>query len=72
MLPTEYGKSKIYVHLCLQTFPKLLLLLAPKVTSTLYPECIANLRIPVDTFCRESRSCVNVAKRNIMTGLFEL
>jgi hypothetical protein len=71
VLPTEYGKSKIYVHLCLQTFPKLLFL-APKVTSTLYPECITNLRLPVDTFCRESRSGVNVAKRNIMTGLFEL
>ena len=28
------------IDLCLQTFPKLLLLLAPKVTSSLYPECM--------------------------------
>ena len=28
------------IDLCLQTFPKLLLLLRPKVTSSLYPECM--------------------------------
>jgi hypothetical protein len=60
------------IDLCWQTFPKLLLLLAPKVTSNLYPECIANLKLPVDAFYRESRSGVNVAKRNITTGLFGL
>ena len=49
-----------------QTFPKLLLLLAPKVTSSLYPEFKANLKLPVDTFYR---SGVNVTKRNITTGL---
>ena len=49
-----------------QTFPKLLLLLAPKVTSSLYPEFKANLKLPVDTFYRAG---VNVTKRNITTGL---
>jgi hypothetical protein len=41
----------------LQTFPKLLLLLVPKVTTrSLYPKCIANLKLPIDAFYRESRS----------------
>jgi hypothetical protein len=58
------------IDLCLQTFLKLLLLLVPKVTSlSLYPECIANLRLPIDAFYGESRSGVNIAKRNITTGL---
>ena len=49
-----------YIDLCLQTFPKLLLLLVPKVTTrSLYPECIANLKLPIDAFYRESRSDVN-------------
>jgi hypothetical protein len=61
------------IDLCLQTFPKLLLLLVPKVTThSLYPECIANLKLPSDAFYRESRSGVNIAKRNIATGLFGL
>jgi len=61
------------IYLCLQTFPKLLLLLVPKVTTrNLYPECIANLKLPIDAFYRESRSVVNIAKRNITTGLFGL
>jgi hypothetical protein len=35
----------------LQTFSKLLLLLVPKVTTrSLYPECIANLKLPIDAF----------------------
>jgi hypothetical protein len=47
---------------------KLLLLLMPKVTTrSLYPECIANLKLPIDAFYRESRSGVNIAKRNIMS-----
>jgi hypothetical protein len=59
--------------LCLQTFRKLLLLLVPKViTHSLCPECIANLKLPIDAFYRESRSGVNIAKRNITTGLFGL
>ena len=63
----------IAIHLCLQTFPKLLLLLVPKVTTcSLYPECIANLKLPIDAFYRESRSGVNIAKRTITTGLFGL
>ena len=42
------------IDLCLQTFPKLLLLLVPRVTTrSLYPECIANLKLPIDTFYRE-------------------
>jgi hypothetical protein len=41
-------------------------------TRSLYPECIANLKLPIDTFYRESRSGVNIAKRNITTGLFGL
>jgi hypothetical protein len=41
--------------------PKLLLLLVPKVTTrSLYPECIANLKLPIDTFYRESRSGVQL------------
>jgi hypothetical protein len=57
----------------LQTFPKLLLLLVPKVTTrSLYPEYIANLKLPIDAFYRESRSGLNIAKRNITTGLFGL
>jgi hypothetical protein len=61
------------IDLCLQTFPKLLLLLVPKVTTrSSYPECIANLKLPIDAFYRESRSGVNIAKRNITTGLFGL
>ena len=61
------------IDLCLQTFLKLLLLLVPKVTTrSLYPECIANLKLPIDAFYRESRSGVNIAKRNITTGLFRL
>jgi nitrate reductase beta subunit len=52
---------------------KLLLLSVPKVTTcSLYPECIANLKLPIDAFYRESRSGVNIAKRNITTGLFWL
>jgi hypothetical protein len=61
------------IDLYLQTFPKLLLLLVPKVTTrSLYPECIANLKLPIDAFYRESRSGVNIAKRYITTGLFGL
>jgi hypothetical protein len=61
------------IDLCLQTFLKLLLLLVPKVTTrSLYPECIANLKLSIDAFYRESRSGVNIAKRNITTGLFGL
>ena len=53
--------------------PKLLLLLVPKVTTrSLYPECIANLKLPIDAFYQESRSGVNIAKRYITTGLFGL
>ena len=45
----------------------------PKVTTrSLYPECIANLKLPIDAFYRESRSGVNIVKRNITTGLFGL
>ena len=56
----------------LQIFSKLLLLV-PKVTTRIsYPECIANLKLPIDAFYRESRSGVNIAKRNITTGLFGL
>jgi hypothetical protein len=44
----------------------------PTFCSTLYPECIANLKLPIDAFYRESRSGVNIAKHNITTGLFEL
>ena len=45
----------------------------PKViTHSLCPECIANLKLPIDAFYRESRSGVNIAKRNITTGLFGL
>jgi hypothetical protein len=48
------------IDLCLQTFPKLLLLLVPKVAMhSLYPECIANLKLPIDAFYRESRSGLN-------------
>ena len=62
-----------FIDLCLQTFRKLLLLLVPKVTTrSLYPECIANLKLPIDAFYRESRSGVNIAKRIITTGLFGL
>jgi hypothetical protein len=40
------------IDLCLQTFLKLLLRLVPKVTThSLYPECIANLKLPIET-CR--------------------
>ena len=61
------------IDLGLQTFPKLLLLLVPKVTThSLYPECIDNLKLPIDALYRESRSDVNIAKRNITTGLFGL
>jgi hypothetical protein len=61
------------IDLCLQKFPKLFLLLVPKVTTrSLYPEFIANLKLPIDAFYRESRSGVNIAKRNITTGLFGL
>ena len=56
----------------LQIFSKLLLLV-PKVTTRIsYPECIANLKLPIDAFYRESRSGVNIAKRDITTGLFGL
>jgi len=45
----------------------------PKVTTrSLYPECIANLKLPIDAFYRENRSGVNTAKRNTTTGLFGL
>jgi 23S rRNA C2498 (ribose-2'-O)-methylase RlmM len=41
----------------------------PKVTThSLCPECIANLKLPIDAFYRESHSGVNIAKRNITTG----
>jgi hypothetical protein len=34
----------------------------PKVTTrNLFPECIANLKLPIDAFYRESRSGVNIA-----------
>jgi hypothetical protein len=69
----QFWKQNILIDLCLQTFPKLLLLLVQKVTTrSLYPECIANLKLPIDAFYRESRSGVNIAKRNITTGLFGL
>jgi hypothetical protein len=69
----KYLTPERSIDLCLQTFPKLLLLLVPKViTRSLYPECIANLKLPIDAFYRESRSGVNIAKRNITTGLFGL
>jgi hypothetical protein len=45
---------------------------AKVTTCSLYPKCNANLKLPIDTFYRESRSGVNIAKRNIMTGLFGL
>ena len=51
---------------------KLLLILAPKVPKSLYPECIANLKRPIDAFYRESRPGVNAATSNITTGLFGL
>ena len=61
------------IDLCLQTFFKLLLLLVSKVTTrSLNPECIANLKFAIDAFYRKSRSGVNIAKRNITTGLFGL
>jgi hypothetical protein len=61
------------IDLCLQTFPKLLLLLVPKVTTrSLYPECLANLKLPIDAFYWENRSGVDIAKCNITTGLFGL
>jgi hypothetical protein len=45
----------------------------PEVTTrSLYPECIVNLKLPIDAFYRESRSGVNIAKRNITAGLFGL
>jgi hypothetical protein len=45
----------------------------PKVTiHSLYPGCIANLKLLIDAFNRESRSGVKIAKRNITTGLFGL
>jgi hypothetical protein len=40
--------------------------------SNVFTECIANLKLPIDAFYRESRSGVNIAKRNITTGLFGL
>jgi hypothetical protein len=65
--------SERSIDQCLHTFPKLLLLLVPKVpTRSLYPECIANWKLPIDAFYRESRSGVNIAKRNITTVLFGL
>ena len=43
------------IDLCIQTFPKLLLLLVSKVTTrSLYPEYIANLKLPIDAFSRKS------------------
>ena len=50
------------IDLCLQTFPKLLLLLVPDwvTTRSLYTECIANLKLPIDAFYRKSRSGVNM------------
>ena len=48
------------IYLFIYLFPKLLLLLVPKVTTrSLYPECIANLKIPIDAFYRKSRSNPN-------------
>ena len=40
---------------------KLLLISAPKVPKSLYPECIANLKRLIDAFYRESRPGVNAA-----------
>jgi hypothetical protein len=60
------------IDLCLQTFPKLHLLVPKVTTRSLYPECIANWKLPIDAFYRESRSGVNRAKRNITTVLFGL
>jgi hypothetical protein len=38
----------------------------PKVTTrSLYPECIANLKLPIDAFYRESRSGVGEKRRNV-------
>ena len=57
------------IDLSLQTFPKLFFLLVPKVTThSLCPECIANLKLPIDAFYRESFR----QKRNITTELFGL
>jgi hypothetical protein len=50
----------------------LMCLLGKVTTRSLYTECIANLKLPIDAFYRESRSGVNIAKRNITTGLFGL
>jgi hypothetical protein len=50
----------------------LMCLLGKVTTRSLYPECIVNLKLPIDAFYRESRSGVNIAKRNITTGLFGL
>jgi hypothetical protein len=61
-------ENKDTIDLCLQTFPKLLLL----VPKFIYPECMANLKLPVDAFYLESSPGVNVAKRNLKTGLFGL
>ena len=61
-------ENKDTIDLCLQTFPKLLLL----VPKFIYPECMANLKLPVDAFYLESSPGVNVAKRNLTTGLFGL
>jgi hypothetical protein len=41
-------------------------------TRSLNPECIANLKLPIDAFYRKSCSGVNIAKRNMTTGLFGL
>jgi hypothetical protein len=62
-------ENKDTIDLCLQTFPKLLLLLVLKF---IYPECMANLKLPIDGFYRESSPGINVTKRNITTGLFGL
>jgi hypothetical protein len=43
-----------------------------QVSNVFIPEYIANLKLPIDTFYRESRSGDNIAKRNITTGLFGL
>jgi hypothetical protein len=35
-------------------------------------QLVDNLKLPIDAFYREIRSGVNIAKRNITTGLFGL
>jgi hypothetical protein len=49
-----------------QSETRMALLLVPKVTTrSLYPEYIANLKLPIDTFYRESRSGVNMSLKHL-------